>query len=111
MQLKMAVILMKCVCVNAADSFDCLKYLYDHGAKLTKEVATRAAQSGNLECLKFAIENGSGYSKKTPYGIVWGSRNNVECLKYLYSVGCRWKSKFYNYTACRYKIKCFSRCR
>ena len=53
-----------------------------------KSACDRAAESGNLDCLVYAHQNGAQWSEFTCY---YAAKNgHLHCLRYLHTNGCPW---------------------
>ena len=72
------------------DRFECLKFLHKNGCKMNIDMmASRyAATSGNLDCLKYVVENGGAMDEYTALNAAQGGY--LDCLKYLHEKGCPW---------------------
>lgn len=77
-------------------SIDCLRFLHQlDPAKCiwTPDVSCKAAGMGNLECLKFAFENGCKLHEKTVYYAV--QNDQLECAKYAIMNGVKFNIDTY----------------
>mgnify|MGYP001598206709 CR=1 FL=1 len=67
---------------------DCLRYAHENGCELTEVTCIAAAANGHLDCLKYAHENGCEWDKDT---CLYAARNgHLNCLKYAHENGCEW---------------------
>ena len=91
---------------NAArhGDLDCLKYAHENGYILDTFTCKFAAMNGHLECLKYAHENGFPWNKQTcEYAAMHG---HLECLKYAHENGCPWDRMTCNNAAYMGRIEC-----
>lgn len=56
-------------------------------SRIYSRVTDYAATNGNLECLKYAVENAYGFGHTTT--LAAASHGHLECLKFLYETGCQ----------------------
>jgi len=78
-------------CSHAAlgGNLECLKYARENGCPWVKRIICKiAALGGNLECLKYARKNGCPWDKDTCSNAALGG--HLECLKYAHENGCPW---------------------
>ena len=78
-------------CQKSAENGDleCLKYAHDNGYQWNKWTPANAAKNGHLECLKYAHDNGCPWDEyTTSYAALY--KGNIECLKYAHENGCPW---------------------
>lgn len=74
-----------------------LKYCYLNNYKWNEHLIDCIVESGSLECLMYAIENGCPYYKN--YHHVYNAKCNLKCLEYLLEKGCHWDASVtYSYT-------------
>lgn len=75
------------VCEAAASkgNLDCLRYAHENGCRWGRRTVSAAAYGGHLDCLAYAIENGCPYDA---YAVEAAARSGkLRSLQYLYSVG------------------------
>lgn len=74
---------------------DILRYYLDHDCPQGPELHILAVSSGNLCCLKYLIEERNYVLNLDVNGLLFGAafeRGNVECMQYLFDVGCTFQS-------------------
>ena len=78
----------KGVTQNAAKygELECLKYAHENGCPWDEETCASAAEKGKLECLKYAHENGCPWDEDTCEFAA--AKGDLECLKYACENGC-----------------------
>jgi len=65
---------------------ECLKYAHENGCPWNELTSWGAAKNGHIECLKYAHENGCPWDERT----CWEAAEfgQFECLKYALKEGC-----------------------
>jgi ankyrin repeat protein len=68
-------------------NLDCIKYMIDNGLVnvANKPYCDIAAKKGNFECLQYLHENGCKFNKYT--GLIAMIREDNKCLKYILQNG------------------------
>lgn len=71
---------------------ECLKYAHENGCSWDHLTCTYAAFHGHLDCLKYAHEHGCPWTTSTSFaaGQNAAHTNNMECLRYVHEHGCPW---------------------
>ena len=78
------------VCDTAAESgsLECLKYAHEHGCRWDSWTCGFNAEAGSLECLEYAHTHGCPWDEATcTKAAISGS---LECLEYAHTHGCPW---------------------
>jgi hypothetical protein len=78
------------VCDKAVEigNLECLKYAHENGCPWNEKTCRCAAMNGYLDCLKYAFENGCPWNKDTCSCAAMNG--HLECLKYAHENGCPW---------------------
>ena len=78
----------KITCDHAAaiGQLECLKYAHENGCPWSQNTTSSAADNGQLECLKYAHENGCPWAESTCSCAAY--YGHLECLKYAHENGC-----------------------
>ncbi len=85
--------LIKNVCAISArnGNLDCLKWARENGCVLNKFTCHNAAMYGHLDCLKWARENSCDWNVYTcSFAAFYG---HLDCLKYARENGCPWNER------------------
>jgi hypothetical protein len=69
-------------------NLECLRYAHENGCPWNARTCTFAAISGNIDCLKYAHENNCPWNEETTNAAA--EFGNVDCLKYAIENGCNW---------------------
>jgi hypothetical protein len=78
------------VCTEASKigNLECLRYAHENGCWWDIWTCAYAAENGYLECLKYAHENGCSWDNWTC--ILAARDGHLNCLKYAHENGCTW---------------------
>ncbi len=76
-----------CSAAALAGNLECLKFAYENGSLLSDKTALNAAKKGHTDCLNFALNNGCVKSIKI--SLKAAENNNVEALKCAIENGCK----------------------
>jgi hypothetical protein len=63
-------------------NLECLKYAHENGCPWDEYTCNYAVESEHLECLKYAYENGCPCDKEKIY-ILAKENNHLDCLEYI----------------------------
>jgi hypothetical protein len=91
---------------------ECLKYLRSKGCCWDVEAPAYAAYGGYLECLKYILDpngdgSGEGACPSDNKTILFAAmKNNLECLKYAHSRGCKWDSNVIQWAEMNGSLEC-----
>ena len=93
-------------CNKAAEKGDleCLRYAYEHGAKHNEFTTAFAASKGHLHCLKFMHEHGFPLNKTTCS--VASMFGHLDCLKFLHENQCPWDAFTCTWAAKKGHLQC-----
>jgi len=83
----------------------CLEFFHQHGLPWNVLTCVAAILGGNVECLKYAVENGCAIDKPYPIQAA-ASLDKLTILKYLYEHGCPWSIKACTYSARKGHLEC-----
>ena len=97
------------ICARAAaHNIDILKYVYKSGCSMGGTlgglVCREAVAYKNLECLKYARENGGYYTSMI--AVVAARNGDLDCLKYLHETGAEWSVTVCNVAAMMGSLEC-----
>jgi len=77
-----------CGLLSESGRLECLRYAHENGYQWNEWTCKVAAIRGHLDCLKYAHENGCPWNNRTcEYAAQYG---NLDCLKYAHENGCPW---------------------
>jgi hypothetical protein len=86
------------------DNLNCLKYAYENGCLMLSSTCMFAAKYNHLNSLKFAHENGASLNERQYHSA--SERHGIECFKYLHENGCPWAKKTCINAVVQGSIKC-----
>src|SRR4030066_303528 len=69
-------------------NLDCLKYAYENGYPWNELTYYNASREGYLDCIIYLHKNGCPWDEGTCSGAAYGS--NLDCLIYAHENGCLW---------------------
>jgi hypothetical protein len=69
-------------------SIDCLKYLYENGCPVNRDICNYAAEEGHLDCLRYLHLIDMPLTIKTCLCAAHNGHKN--CIEYLLQNGCLW---------------------
>ena len=72
-----------CNYASSGGNLDCLKYAHENGCEWTSSTCCNATKNGHLECLQYAHENGCDWGMLT---CMRAARNgHLDCLQHVYT--------------------------
>ena len=77
----------KKLCIIAADygHYNCLKFLHEKGAEITDDVVRSAIRRGNMDCIKYVLDQHCNSNIARERAIIYAVTNGkLECLKYMH---------------------------
>ena len=69
---------------------ECLKYAHENGCRWNKQTCSYAAEYGHLGCLKYAHEHGCPWDEWTCR--LAAMNGHLECIHYAWKNGCEWNA-------------------
>lgn len=86
-------------------NLDCLRYLIENGCEYDEDdiIFYAASGSGNIECIKYLLGKGCKMDKDTC--AIAAKRGNLSCLRYLRENGCEWNEKTFRFAGDSGKIE------
>ena len=87
---------------------DCLKYAHENGCEWNRWIPANASLNGHLDCLKYAHENGCEWDNYTTSNATLN--DHLDCLKYAHENGCEWNENTPIYAAKNNNLNCFKYC-
>ena len=85
-------------------NLNCLKYAHENGCPWNKDTCHYASQNGHLNCLKYAHENSCSWNEKTCRRAAYNG--HLDCLKYAHENGCKWNKNTREYAAKNGHLDC-----
>ena len=92
-----------CYIIAKYGDLECLKYAHENGCPWEYTYHT-AAENGHLDCLKYAHENGCTWDEDTCSSAA--SNGHLDCLKYAHENGCTWDEDTCRYAAENGHLNC-----
>jgi len=93
------------ICNATVDGqLECLKYAHENGCPWDERTCNFAARYGQLDCLKYAHENGCPWDRWTCSNAAVDGQ--LECLKYAHENGCPWDERTCNFAARYGQLEC-----
>lgn len=93
------------VAVGRRNNMKCIKYMHENkcGYGFRRDmycyfhtyICNHAAESGNLEYIKYYREHGGKFDRKTLWFAIKGG--DIECVKYLLKENCEWNNRTWQY--------------
>ncbi len=92
-----------CYKASLENNSDFLKFCLRLCTK-TSDMTKQSVEDGNVEFLKFMVENGCPFDKESCISASYN--NNIDCLKYLHQNGCPWDKELCQYAASNNSFDC-----